>query len=315
MKKLSFTLLLMLAFTASIFASKIAWVYSTSDDATYITLLEGEGHTVTAVSGYWDNLTDAGKIAELEAYDLVIISRNIGSSGSYGTDAAVKANWQSITTPIINLNAYVARNSRLELFPTDASSTTNSYMTTTDISHAIFDGLILSNDTIADEWGKKMSFNGAEVTQSTDAGNGTVLASTPTGEVAIAYWDANTACYSGAGTQAGKRLFLAMSAADVQSDRWKKVLKNSVVFLTAVSTSVEENTPISTSIFPNPTTSQITVSGVKTLQGAIYSVSGKMVKSLDQSSTTVDVSDLTNGLYFISTQAEGKMQNISFIKQ
>ncbi len=43
----------------------------------------------------------------------------------------------------------------------------------------------------------------------TDAGNGTVIATTPDGDVAIAQWDAGTAFYSGGPTPAGDRVFFA----------------------------------------------------------------------------------------------------------
>jgi hypothetical protein len=61
----------------------------------------------TLGNGYWRTL-DAAKIARLNAADLVIVSRAT-DSGGYATDAAEIAQWNSVTTPLILLNVYIAR--------------------------------------------------------------------------------------------------------------------------------------------------------------------------------------------------------------
>lgn len=68
------------------------------------------GHTVT--TGTYSALdTNATQVAELNAADLVIISRN-GNSGDYANNASEIAAWDAITTPLLLGNGFVARANR-----------------------------------------------------------------------------------------------------------------------------------------------------------------------------------------------------------
>jgi hypothetical protein len=68
------------------------------------------GHTVT--TGTYSALdTNATQVAELNAADLVIVSRN-GNSGDYASNATEVAAWDAITTPLLLGNGFVARANR-----------------------------------------------------------------------------------------------------------------------------------------------------------------------------------------------------------
>jgi hypothetical protein len=79
-------------------------------DVPFVNHLTNAGHSVTATNQRYRTL-DTIKIAELNAADLVIISRNT-NSGDYATDAAEVASWDAITTTVWLGSGFIARNSR-----------------------------------------------------------------------------------------------------------------------------------------------------------------------------------------------------------
>ena len=80
------------------------------DDQVLIDWLVAEGHAVDVQPGTWTEL-DPNKIDALNAADLVIFSRSTGS-GNYASDAAEPTQWNSVTTPLIQMSAYLIRSSR-----------------------------------------------------------------------------------------------------------------------------------------------------------------------------------------------------------
>lgn len=176
-------------------------------DLDYITLLEAQGHTVNAVDSAWDNL-DAAGANTLNGYDLVLISRNT-NSGNFGSDATVRANWMSVTTPVIVMSAYITRNTRLQLFDSggfDEGGSLN--VTSVDSNHPLFIGVNMTSGVTDD-----LVTSALHVTDVSTAGNGTIYATdSVTGNVAIAEWPANMAAYTGAEVAAGRRMFFAVNA-------------------------------------------------------------------------------------------------------
>jgi hypothetical protein len=89
-------------------------------DQGWVDLLVAQGHNVdyqklTPGDGYW-RILDASKLDVLNAADLVIISRDTGS-GSYADSGSAGGQeeetlWNSVTSPLILMNTYIARNSR-----------------------------------------------------------------------------------------------------------------------------------------------------------------------------------------------------------
>jgi hypothetical protein len=86
-------------------------------DKGYTVDYKGEGGASTPDYRYWRTL-DAAKIAELEAADLLIVSRNgLGhafrhTDSQYYDDGTEIAQWNAITKPMICLSAYMPRSSR-----------------------------------------------------------------------------------------------------------------------------------------------------------------------------------------------------------
>jgi hypothetical protein len=156
---------------------------------------------------YWREL-DPNKIAELNAADLVIVARDPASS-TYD-DGNEPAEWNSITTPLIMQSAHIARSNKwgwLNSTGTTRSTETNAVVI--DANHPIFDGVAIDPNTQMVEV-LSGGWNVDWVSNVTDAGNGTVLATRPDGIVWIAEWEAGQEYFEGSGHVAGgPRMFFA----------------------------------------------------------------------------------------------------------
>jgi len=84
---------------------------------------------------------------------------------------------------------------------------------------------------------------------------------------------------------------------------------------------VNENDQIAISVYPNPTTSEINLSGLENLDNVlvnIYSIEGKRVKSIiiNVANPVIDVADLENGTYIIEAiENDQKLLFDKFIKR
>jgi hypothetical protein len=83
------------------------------------------------------------------------------------------------------------------------------------------------------------------------------------------------------------------------------------------SVSINEQATIhSLSIYPNPVNSQLTINfDTKIGTIVILDIMGKTVKIITSSSNTIDVSDLTNGIYFLQLQTDKGLVSTRFIKE
>ncbi|MBN1361410.1 MAG: hypothetical protein JW993_12505, partial [Sedimentisphaerales bacterium] len=202
---------------------------NTPGDQGWVDLLTGQGYEVIYknqnefIDGqqYWRTL-DPNKVAELEAADLIIMSRN-GDSGSYSTVADNEPNlWNAVSTPLISLSAHMSRSNKWGwLNSTGTTLGKDAKVNVLDPNHAVFAGVAIDpNGQVAaysDQW------NMDWVTGATDAGNGTVLATRSTdGLVSIATWKAGEAYFdSGAAVAGGPRmLFIAGTGSKNSGDNY-----------------------------------------------------------------------------------------------
>jgi len=89
--------------------------------------------------------------------------------------------------------------------------------------------------------------------------------------------------------------------------------------LTVVSIDEIDNETISLSLFPNPTDAMLNFVLDKQLDSElqinIVNVEGKILKTQSiNASTSVDVSDLANGLYFVQFDYKNKSSTLKFVK-
>lgn len=196
-----------------------------ASDTGFISVLEDAGHTVEAVEGKYDNL-DAAGAAELNSFDLVLISRN-NNSGFYGTDEGVRNAWMSVNTPVLVMSAFIARSSRLQLL--DNNSTVNESnglsLDATQENHPVFTGITLTGGNTGE-----ISTASLHTLAISNSGNGTLLA-TATGEVALAEWNANTPFFTGSLTPASKWMFMTSSLGYTLNDVGDQLLLNVVEYI------------------------------------------------------------------------------------
>jgi hypothetical protein len=120
-------------------ADAAAFDFTQAPDIGYTDLLKANGYKVMRV------LTSGTPDVELlNTMDLVIISRT-ASSGHYSGGGA--SLWNSVTAPMINLNGYTLRNSRLGFTDggTMVDTTGDVKLAVTDPTHPIFAGIALTD--------------------------------------------------------------------------------------------------------------------------------------------------------------------------
>jgi hypothetical protein len=187
------------------------------DDQGLIDFLVAEGHNVDVQPGIWMDL-DPDEIALLDAADLVIVSRST-NSGNYA-DGEEPTQWNSVTTPLIQMSAYLVRSSRWKWMDT-GSATNNSgspAMEVLDLNHPIFTGVVLDANNVVEAVDAGVGAGETSFAGTLDAGNGTLLAkAVAEAELAwIAEWEAGVEFYEGAGQiPAAKRMMFCGGTQEV----------------------------------------------------------------------------------------------------
>jgi hypothetical protein len=180
------------------------------DDQNLEDWLIAEGYAVDARPGYWMVL-DPNKIAELNAADLVIISRTT-SSGNYDDSAEEIAAWNAVTAPMLNLTAYLVRNSRWKLVNSGTNVNITPLLMAVDPNHPVFAGIELDQDGIVDILDPSVGTGQTSFLTTLDMGNGTLIAQGIGGNYAwIAEWPAGVEYYAGAGQFAGGKRMMFMA--------------------------------------------------------------------------------------------------------
>ena len=191
-------------------ADALAAGFTRAPDAGYTDLLASAGHQVTRflTSGTPDT-------ALLNTFDVVIVSRSV-PSGDYQDPPETLA-WNGITAPMIMINGYILRNSRLGFvtggnIPDTAGPVK---LLAQRPTHPIFDGVALGADnTMVNDYAQPVTFNGTVqrgISANTDplAGGGTLLATIAAagdpanGGLAIAEWYAGAQMATAAGDNLG----------------------------------------------------------------------------------------------------------------
>jgi hypothetical protein len=161
---------------------------------------------------------DPNKIAELNAADVIILSRGL-NTGNYN-QAGEPTQWNSLTAPIINLNVWLARNNRMKwLNSGDARKDAGSPpMMVLDPTHPIFAGLAIDADGLVEVLDPAVGSGGTSfLFDILDVGNGTLLAQSlgVYNSAWVAEWPAGVDYYAGAGQiNGGKRLLLSAGSQD-----------------------------------------------------------------------------------------------------
>lgn len=311
---LSCLVLLSFSFLTSNAQKKITWVTDeVTNDAAYVAFLTNAGYTVTASAAY-SSLTAAKKL-ELNAADLVIISKRTNSANY--ADAAL---WASVTKPLINLNNYINRSSRMQFLNTTVNNDAlDKFMIAKAKTHPIFTNTILSARDSTLELSTEV-FQGNDLTT---AGSGTVIAAAPVNNViTIATWEAGTPFYTGSATPAAKRMWYSMSYSFNLTAAGQRLFLDAIEYMitgavTSKTTSISKqklnNSKLT--LFPNPTSNILVVDGATELHADILSLTGQVIKSVNQSNNRINVSDLPKGIYLLLVKVDGNTVVEKFTKQ
>jgi hypothetical protein len=247
MRKAVFLVTMFLLSASALQAANIIWVDEGAADGFtgWQELLEGAGHTVTRRSDM--GALDSDKIQAMNDADLVIMSRDT-NSGSYANDATEIAQWNGLTVPFIQTSSYLIRNNRwlwVNSAGVPAIGASDNLVIVED--HPVFRGVGNAGDVIP------MITSTVNITDSTDGGNGQVLATHTDGRLWIVYWEAETEFYSGSGqVPAGPRMWFgagegidgATKGALDLTDEGKVIFLNAVTFLTGGSSDKLASNPL-----------------------------------------------------------------------
>jgi hypothetical protein len=199
------------------------------DDHSLESFLISEGHSVDVRPEYWNELTPE-KIAELNAADLIIVSR-LGWSSRYNQDNE-KTKWNSLTTPLLTMNSHFARNSRWNWVNSEARAPDDNsyiYAEAVDPYHPVFRGVLKAHEPIdridgpfyiVEMIDPLVGTGFTAFIDGTDMGNGRLIAKPVGLEVGwIAEWDAGVEFYEGAGQFAGGKRMLFCAGTFSDPDR------------------------------------------------------------------------------------------------
>jgi len=196
------------------------------DDHDLEDFLVSEGYIVDVRPYYWREL-DSGKIAELKAADLIVVSRTADSQ--YYDDGDEPTQWNSLPVPLLQMSAYFTRNVRWEWVNSDVTTndTAVSDLDAIEPNHPIFRNVPLLALPSTPQAGQtnvvpmidlKVGSGITSFTGTASMGHGRLLAK-PLGLNMgwIAEWEAGVEFYEGAGQYAGaKRLLFCAGTQEVQ---------------------------------------------------------------------------------------------------
>ncbi len=209
----------------------VSQVYDTDgdgvqDDQALEDWLVAEGHTVDVQRGNWVDL-DPNKIEALNAADLIIMSRATNSGDYAGGEKVTQ--WNSVTTPLIQMSAYLVRSSRWQwVNSTTVVNPVGAAMEAVDTGSSVFRFVPLVSADPNDPNSPAVLVQAVDGTTGTgqtsligtlDMGNGQLIAKGADLDAAwIAVWDAGVEFYDGAGQIAGgKRMMFSAGTQEVDA--------------------------------------------------------------------------------------------------
>lgn len=212
------------------------------DDQGWIDWLVAQGYNVDARRGYWVEPLDPNRIAELEAADVIIASRGLSTTNYDADGEATK--WNSLTTPIINFNAWLIRSNRWKWVNSTAAtkdSGTPALMVLAP-NHPIFAGVELDPNGLVEILDPNVGSGHTSFINSPDVGNGTMIAQS-LGVHSVPWiieWETGVEYYASAAEFAGgPRVTFMAGTQDVEStqgefnlnEAGQQILRNMIAYL------------------------------------------------------------------------------------
>ncbi|MGK9477829.1 T9SS type A sorting domain-containing protein [Melioribacter sp. OK-6-Me] len=300
-------------------------------------LLEMGYKVYTLYSAALENASQ-GLIDTLNSVDLVIIGRS-GASADFGSTH--KEAWNSITSPLLLLHPWVARNNRLNWLPT---ATVTTFDVAGDTLKAkielpddpVFQGIVFSSDSTL-PW----ATSPYDYLETSDGGNGTVLArDAGNNNVLFVRWEPWVEFYNGSGDMpAGYRTLIGNGNDHAYATTGNaslfnfynytkvsgQVIQNEIVRMASlgkvpkpVSVNEKNNLPKTYTLeqnYPNPfnptTTIKFSVPKKSNVKITIYDLLGRFVHQLVNAeydpgvySVQFNAANLSSGVYFYRIEAD-----------
>jgi hypothetical protein len=340
--------------------NKITWITDAqtafpASDIGWSTLLQSKGYVVTRDTITKGTLTaplTQAQIDALNSADLIIISRS-ATSGNY-TDTT---GWNlNVTKPILCMATSIVRSSdRLKWFTgTNVDNGLSPVTKITNKTHPIFTGVTVPADSSVQMLDSTIGAKSTSLLKlwvGSNAGNAQVLAmakDTSNRCVAIAYWDAGTAFYTGSSNKAGgKRMWFNAGTYNNGSNppavagglmnltpAGKQIFFNAVQYMITGKVTAVENqpTPVPSAFalgqnYPNPfnpsTTISFAMSAPEFVSITVFDMLGRAVATLvndvrpaGNHTVTFDASRLSSGMYVyrMQTGAFTTMKKMTLVK-
>ena len=173
---------------------------SKSADQPFIDDLEAQGYAVSTLYSSSLETASQGLVDTLNNADLVIIGRS-GASGDFG--GTHKAAWNAITSPVMLLHPWAARNNRLNWLPTGTTTSFDTGGDTVSAKIEVPNDPVFTDATIAADSTMDWVTTPYDYLATTNGGNGTVLArEASSSNVLYERWDPWVEFYNGAGDYA-----------------------------------------------------------------------------------------------------------------
>ena len=184
------------------FVSKVSVVdeNSVQADKPFIDDLLAEGYKVNTLYSSSLETASQGLVDTLNNADLVIIGRS-GASGDFGNPH--KTAWNNISSPVLLLHPWAARNNRLNWLPTGTTTSFDTGGDTVSAKIEIPDDPVFADTAIAADSTMDWVTTPYDYLATTNGGNGTVLAREAiSSNVLYERWDPWVEFYNGAGDYA-----------------------------------------------------------------------------------------------------------------
>jgi hypothetical protein len=183
------------------------------DDAGWVDWLKTEGCRVDVRKHFWSQSLGESDITELEASDLIIVSRALNIADLTGTETA---KWNALTRPMICLNALMVGSNRWKwIHSMDVRANAGApAMLVTEPNHPFFAGVALDAGGCVQVLDPNVASGHTSFFKDVnDAGNGTILSMCrgTYNSAWIVEWPAGVEYYTGAGMVAGGRRVLFMA--------------------------------------------------------------------------------------------------------
>ena len=219
------TLLMLLLGAVTAQCASIVWVsdhgtdaaFSTAPNPTYsdenfLTILRNAGHTVHRYNPPNSAVISTAHLAQLNTYDLVILGRAISSTPFEITQ---RAQWNvQITKPLLNINAYLARQNRLGWMAASAmvngTPTPVRALNLSDLRTLhIFGDVPMNGDTTVYPYDEPLYQNTSQTTDAPVTGGVQLASATAGAWPIICEWPAGTVVKGGSDILGGYRMYFA----------------------------------------------------------------------------------------------------------